>query len=176
MAFARDLSIRYKQAGYEVFSKHLSEVRTRPPGWIGAIQDLVIIKGNKRTAIFRESHRTILDPSRLALWKQARIQNGCHLFLYVGNHEELELLGTILRQEGLEADLAIIGRHRSGKRTSRINPRKIQARRWAIIISTCILAALLILWISKMINGYSPIWYEPRDLERQVDDLKDKVE
>ena len=165
MSLFEHLEELYSRKGYSVYSKHSSLLPARPEGWTGPLPDLVVNKNTERVAIFLESSSSLADHLTPSRWCQA-IDNHAVLKLYVRDPDELNLLKTILRREGLLADVTLFERrgrrhrHRSGGHGHR---KWIRIAIVLVLISVCCLA---ILWVASNLYDYQGNHYQPRDQER----------
>lgn len=154
------LERRYRDEGYQVYSRHLPHLAAVPLDWRGAFPDVVVEKDGNRTAIFCETKEALLHPLTPSRWRQALENGNTQLKLLLSQNSDFNLAREMLEQEVIIADVALL-RREGFKR------RKLLSKRSVIILLLVLLVSLAVIWFGAYLYDYDPIFHEPRDFERE---------
>lgn len=173
MHFLRNLERRYLRSGHRVYSRYFSELAAAPPNWKGGLADMIVEKDGRLMAIFRVHDDHLRDPNAISRWRQALENPQTALKLFAARREQLKPLKRILRDQGISARLAVVSRGQN-RPTGRL-PRQLSIKVAAFLL---LLVAVIALWFTALwvYDRDVPLYYEPRDLERQVEEWKEAPE
>ena len=173
MHFLKNLERRYLRSGYRVYSRYFSELAAAPPHWKGGLADMIVEKNGQRIAIFRVQDDHLRDPKTPSRWRQASENPDTTLKLFAARREQLKALKRILRDHGIPARLALVSRgHKSAPGW---HPRQLTLKVAAFLL---LLSAVIALWFAALwvYDRDVPLYYQPRDLERQAEEWKEASE
>lgn len=173
MRFMRYLNRHYSERGYQVYSRHLSQLQAAPSTWNGPLPDMLVEKVGQRVAIYSETSETLSDSSTPAAWRGAIGENSASVRIFVRQESDLILVERILQQENLVAEVGLLRRETFRPFGVRFSRHRIVQT--LVVLLVVLLASLGILWFVSYLYDYNIQFYEPHDLERGADQREENI-
>ena len=134
---------------------------------------MLVEKGGQKVAIFSETSETLSNTGTPRAWRAAIEDNSASVKIFVRRKIDLTLVEKILQQENLVAEVGRLKKETFrpfGVRFSR--QRAVQTM---VVLLLILLASLGILWFVSALYDYNIQFYEPRDLERGLDQKEENT-
>lgn len=166
---------QYQKQGWMVCTDDVEMDFLCSGGWSGAHPDMLLTRGNRKIAVCIETAVEHAGDYLAKKWRSILDNPGVSLLVVVREEHARDAVFSIANRHDIELECKMV--KKTGARTRRVidDTLKRRTRLFALVLFLLVAFIAVMIVLPSARNSIVPGYYQPHDMERQINSLKKEL-